>query len=157
RCCCRGRQHSVRQIRTLPAESEDACPNDLLTSSGRKQSPQEPGLLRSIIDSILSSTGFVQFQQTSQNPNERCSMKTKMCSWIRCLVILPAAALLLAGCGQKEEPAAPSAQNQKSSETAASLQKAATEMKDKVQQTAQDVAQKAGAEADKLKAQAQEQ
>jgi len=84
-------------------------------------------------------------------------MKTKLCSWIRCLVIVPAAALLLAGCGQKEEPAAPSAQNQKSSDTAASLQKAATEMKDKVQQTAQDVAQKAGVEADKLKAQAQEQ
>ena len=83
-------------------------------------------------------------------------MKTKMCSWIRCLVIVPAAALLLAGCGQKEEPAAPSAQNQKSSDTTASLQKAAAEMKDKVQQTAQDVAQKAGAEADKLKAQAQQ-
>ncbi len=69
-------------------------------------------------------------------------------------MIVPAAALLLAGCGQKEEP---SAQNQKSSDTAASLQKAASDMKDKVQQTAQDVAQKAGAEADKLKTQAQQQ
>jgi len=68
---------------------------------------------------------------------------------------MPAAALLLAGCGKQEEPAAPSAQNQKSSDTAASLQKAASDMKDKAQQTAQDVAQKAGAEADKLKAQAQ--
>ena len=70
---------------------------------------------------------------------------------------MPVAALLLAGCGKKEEPAAPSAQNQKSSDTAGSLQKAATDMKDTAQQTAQDVAQKAGAEADKLKAQAQQQ
>ncbi len=70
---------------------------------------------------------------------------------------MPAAALLLAGCARKEEPAGPSAQNQKSSDTAASLQKAATDMKDTAQQTAQDVAQKAAAEADKLKAQAQQQ
>jgi len=70
---------------------------------------------------------------------------------------MPAAAFLLAGCAKKEEPAAPSAQNQKSSDTAGSLQKAATDMRDTAQQTAQDVAQKAAAEADKLKAQAQQQ
>ena len=84
-------------------------------------------------------------------------MKTKMCCLIRCWVVMPAVALLLAGCAKKEEPAAPAAQNQKPSDTAASLQKAATDMKDKAQQTAQDVAQKAAAEADKLKAQAQQQ
>src|SRR2546426_1845906 len=83
--------------------------------------------------------------------------KLKSRCLMHCWVIVPAAALLLAGCGQKEEPAAPSAQNQKSSDTAASLQKAASDMKDTVQQTAQDVAQKAGAEADKLKTQAQQQ
>ncbi len=80
----------------------------------------------------------------------------KLYCLIRCLVIVPAAALLLAGCAKKEEPAAPSAQNQKSSDTAA-LQKAATDAKEKLQQTAQDVAQKAAAEADKLKAQTQQQ
>ena len=84
-------------------------------------------------------------------------MKMKLYCLIRCLVIVPAVALFLAGCAKKEEPAAPSAQNQKSSDTAASLQKAATDMKDKAQQTAQDVAQKASDEADKLKAQAQQQ
>ncbi len=81
-------------------------------------------------------------------------MKMKLSWLIRFLMIVPAAALLLAGCGQNEKPA--SGQDQKS-DNAASLQKAASEMKDKVQQTAQDVAQKAGAEADKLKAQAREQ
>ena len=70
---------------------------------------------------------------------------------------MTAVALLMAGCSKHEEPAAPSAQDQKSSDAAASLQKAASDVKDKVQQTAQDVAQKAGAEADKLKAQAQQQ
>jgi F0F1-type ATP synthase membrane subunit b/b' len=83
-------------------------------------------------------------------------MKTKLCSWIRCLVIVPAVALFLAGCSKKEEPA-PSAETQKSSDTTASLQKAASDMKDKVQQTAQDAAQKARAEADKLKTEAQQQ
>lgn len=87
-------------------------------------------------------------------------MKTnrlKLCCLIRSWAGLTAAALLLAGCSKQEEPAAPSAQDKKSSDTAASLQKAATDVKDKVQQTAQDVAQKAAAEADKLKAQAQQQ
>jgi uncharacterized lipoprotein YehR (DUF1307 family) len=83
-------------------------------------------------------------------------MKMKLCCLIRCWVVVSAASLLLAGCGQKEEPAS-SAQNQKSSDTTASLQKAAGDVKDKVQQTAQDVAQKAGAEADKLKTEAQQQ
>ncbi len=83
--------------------------------------------------------------------------KTKLCCLNRSWVLLPAAALLLTGCGQKEEPAAPSAETQKASDTAASLQKAASDMKDKVQQTARDVAQKAGAEADKLKTEAQQQ
>jgi hypothetical protein len=72
-------------------------------------------------------------------------------------MILSTAALLLAGCSKKQEPTAPSAQNQKPSDTAASLEKAANEVKEKVQQTAQDVAQKAGAEADKLKTQAEQQ
>jgi len=84
-------------------------------------------------------------------------MKTKLCCLTGCLVIMPAAAFLLAGCAKKEEPAAPSAQNQKSSDTAGSLQKAATDMRDTAQQTAQDVAKKAAEEADKLKAQAQQQ
>jgi len=79
----------------------------------------------------------------------------KLCCLIR--LVLPATALLLAGCSKQEESAAPPAQNQKSSDTAASLQNAATDVKETVQQTAQDVAQKAGAEADKLKAQVQEQ
>jgi hypothetical protein len=82
-------------------------------------------------------------------------MKTKNTK-LSCLIrILPAAALLMAGCSKQEEPAAPSGQNQKSSDSAATLQKAASDVKDKVQQTAQDVAQKTAAEADKLKAQAQ--
>jgi len=83
--------------------------------------------------------------------------KLKLCCLIQCWAILPAAVLFLAGCGKNDEPAAPSAQNQKSSDSAASLQKAATDMKDTVQQTAQDAAQKAAAEADKLKSQAQQQ
>jgi hypothetical protein len=78
----------------------------------------------------------------------------KLCCLIR--LVLPATALLLAGCSKQEE-SAPPAQSQKSSDTAASLQNAATDVKETVQQTAQDVAQKAGAEADKLKAQVQEQ
>jgi len=82
--------------------------------------------------------------------------KLKLCCLIRCLGVLPVVALLLAGCSKQEE-SAPPAQSQKSSDTTASLQKAATDVKEKVQQTAQDVAQKAAAEADKLKAQAQEQ
>jgi len=78
----------------------------------------------------------------------------KLCCLIR--LVLPATALLIAGCSKQEETAPP-AQSQKSSDTAASLQKAATDVKETVQQTAQDVAQKAGAEGDKLKAQVQEQ
>ena len=81
--------------------------------------------------------------------------KTKLSCLIRCWLILPAAALFLAGCSKQEEPA-PAAQNAKSSETAASLQKAASDVKDKVQETAQDVAQKAAAEAERLKTQAQQ-
>jgi hypothetical protein len=69
---------------------------------------------------------------------------------------LPVAAWLWVGCSKQEE-SAPPAQSQKSSEPTASLQKAATNVKEKVQQTAQDLAQKTAAEADKLKAQAQEQ
>jgi len=84
-------------------------------------------------------------------------MKMKLCCLIRCWVALPAVALLLAGCSKQEDPAVPSAQNQKSSDAAASLQKAASDVKDKVQETAQDVAQKAAAEAEKLKTQAQQQ
>ena len=91
---------------------------------------------------------------TNQNPNERFPMK--LCCLIRRLLVLPTAALLLAGCSKQEE-SAPPVQSQKSSDTTASLQKAATDVKEKVQQTAQDVAQKAGAEADKLKAQVQDQ
>ena len=75
---------------------------------------------------------------------------------IRCGVVLPVAALLL-GCSKQEESAAPPAQNQKSSDTTASLQKAATDAKEKVQETAQDVAKNAAAEEDKLKAQTQQQ
>src|SRR5262245_19712788 len=83
--------------------------------------------------------------------------KSKSCCLIRCWVSMAAAALFLAGCSKQAEPAAPSAQNSKSPDTAASLQKAASDMKDKVQETAQDVAQKASAEADRLKTQAQQQ
>jgi len=83
--------------------------------------------------------------------------KPKLCCLIRCWLIISASALLLGGCGNKEEPAATSAPNQKPADASGTLQKAASDVKDTVQQTAQDVAKSAAAEADKLKAQAQQQ
>src|SRR6266498_1164127 len=85
-----------------------------------------------------------------------CRMKkSKLPSLTRQWVVIPAAALLLVGCSKKEEP---QSGNQKASEsTPTPLQKTAADMKESVQQTARDVSQKGGADANKLKTQAHEQ
>ena len=77
---------------------------------------------------------------------------------IRQSAVISAAALLLVGCSKNEEAPAPAKANQKASDSAsATVQKSVAEVKETVQQTAQDTAQRTGAEADKLKAQAQAQ
>jgi len=77
---------------------------------------------------------------------------------IRPSVAISAAALLLVGCSKNEEPPAPAKATPKASDSAsATVQKSGAEVKETVQPTAQDAAPRAGAEADKLKAPAQEQ
>jgi len=80
--------------------------------------------------------------------------KTNLPSLITPMAILGAAALFLAGCSKREEPAAPSAQRPKASDSVSSVvPKAVVETKE----TIQDAAQKASAEAGILKTQAQVQ
>ncbi len=80
--------------------------------------------------------------------------KTNLPSLITPMAVLGAAALFLAGCSKQEEPAAPSANRPKASESVSSVvPKAVTEAKE----TIEDAAQKASAEAGKLKTQAQDQ
>src|SRR6266568_5046674 len=107
--------------------------------------------------------GSMEFLQRDRKPAEvtlkqNRSMKksrmkkTNLPSLITPMAVLGAAALFLAGCSKQEEPAAPSANRPKASESVSSVvPKAVTEAKE----TIEDAAQKASAGADKLKTQAQ--